>query len=165
MILDENIEENSSMYYCLTNIDGVQKQGYIQKNDFQILELENHNISCKTICKNVEIKTYPTHSASIYSIIANDDTNLIVLGTCHDFVDEEGKTFFVIQFDDGVGYVEQEYIISVNQFESYLTDIIEIPNNSTQFMAYIITALSLFVITLFISLLIMKKIDKRNSTR
>lgn len=160
MILQENVAENINMYYCLTNINDNQMQGYIQKNDFQILENENHNIECKTICKNVEVKTYPTHTASTYTTIQNDDTELIVLGTCHNFVDDELKTYYAVQLADGVGYIEQQYLVSVNQFESYLTDIIEIPDNSTQFMAYIITAVSLFVITLFVSLLIMKKIEK-----
>lgn len=165
MLLDEDIEENSSMYYCLTNINGIQKQGYIQKNDFQILEAENHNLSYKTICKNVEVKTYPTHSASNHSIISNEDTSLIVLGTCHDFVDEQSKTYFAIMFEDGVGYVEQKYLVNSNLYESYLTDIIKIPDNSTQFMAYIITVISLFVITLFVSLLIIKKVNKNSTKR
>ena len=157
MILDKNIAQNNNMWYCLTNINGVQKQGYITKNNLTVLENETQNAIYKTICKNVELKTYPTDNAGVSTIIVPENTQLCVLGTVHNFVDSTGKSYFAVQTNNGVGYIEQKYLTETVNFESEMKDLVPLDNGQTKFIAYILTTISLMIATIFVCIIIGKK--------
>lgn len=162
MILKKDITQNHNMWYCLTNINGIQKQGYVAKSDLTLLQKETANLPYKTICKNVEIKSYPTKNASTTGIIAAENTQVIVLGTAQNFVDCYGNNYFAVQTENGVGYIKQNFLTSSQNFESTQVQVASKDNGQTKFIAFIITTISLLVVTIFACVLIAKKKNKYN---
>ena len=157
MILKTDIEANNQMWFCLSVIDGKEKQGYIEKSNLTLLDEENQNASYSTICKNVSVYAYPTTSSSVVKTIKNESVTLKILGGCYNFKSTNNSTFCAVEFDDGVGYIQSEFLQKADLFEGLVIDVEPTANNSTQFVAYILTSISLFVAVIFVCSIIAKK--------
>lgn len=157
IVLENNIPQNQAMCYCLTNIDGHQKLGYAKKSDLLVINVVPQQAQYKTIYKNVKVLTYPTHNAGVSQTIANENTTVAVIGTANNFVDEDGNSYYSVLLENGVGYINQESLQNTNNYESLMLDIEPTPDNSTQFMAYILVFVSSFILVIIVCIFIARK--------
>ena len=157
IVLKQDISQNETMCFCLANVEGEQKLGYVQKTDIEVLEIPHSQMQYKTIYSNVEVLTYPTYSAGTNRIIENENSCLIIVDTANNFVDEKGNSYYTVIFDDGIGYINQNALQNQDNFESIQIDIITTPDNSTQFMAYALVVASLFILIIIVCMFIAKK--------
>lgn len=157
IVLETNIPQNQAMCYCLANIDGHQKLGYAKKADLLVINVVPQQTQYKTIYKNVKVLTYPTHNAGVSQTIANESTTVVVIGSANNFVDEDGNSYYSVLLDDKVGYINQDCLQNTGNFESVMLDIEPTPDNSTQFMAYILVFVSSFILVVIVCIFIARK--------
>ena len=157
IVLENNIPQNQAMCYCLANIDGHQKLGYAKKADLLVINVVPQQAQYKTIYKNVKVLTYPTHNAGVSQTITNENTIVVVIGSANNFVDEDGNSYYSVLLDDKVGYINQNCLQNTGNFESVMLDIEPTPDNSTQFMAYILVFVSSFILVIIVCIFIARK--------
>ena len=155
--LKKDIAENSQMCYCLANMNNEQKTGYVSKVDLEFLTLESNNEVFETVCKNVNIYTYPTKNAGIYSSIKNDDTIVIVLSDLGEYIDENDNKYYAVSTENGVGYVEQKYLAKMGNFESTKIETDDYNTYQKEFVSYIIIVTCLVLITVASCVFVAKK--------
>ena len=167
IVLSKDVEQNRNMCYCLLIIDGVQKQGYIEKVALQTQQVVIPEQTYKTICPKVPVQTYPVSTSGLYSdaetnqpIYLGEETEIEVVSDLQNFTDATGNTYYAVKIgQDGqfVGYVNQNYLAPTNQFESEKTDITPYGDRQTEFIAYILTVVVLLGVTIAVCVYISKK--------
>lgn len=167
IILSKDVVQNRNMCYCLLIIDGVQKQGYIEKVALQTQQVVIPEQTYKTICPKVQVQTYPVSTSGLYSdaetntpIYLDEQTEIKVISDLQNFTDASGNTYYAVkigQNDEFVGYINQNYLAPTNQFESQKVDITPYSDRQTEFIAYILTVVVLLGVTIAVCVYIAKK--------
>ena len=157
VVLKEDIEQNLNMSFVLTNISGTEVEGYVEKQYLTPYTFEFEQATYKTICQNVPVLTYPTKNAGISKTIDAESTALTVVGNATTYCDFAGNQYYEVETENGIGYVNQKYLTKTGEFESAPTEFTPTSDFTTKFIAYNLIIVCLLVVTIFVTLLIIKK--------
>jgi hypothetical protein len=158
-------EENEELSFVLTVISEEEITGYIQTANLSPLTEEFEETELKTICKNVDVWSYPSESFDKVSTISAENTTIKVVGTVCGYVDQKGNSYYEVEIDNETCFINQNFLAEPNVFESEKIETEPIQSNTMQFVAFVLSVVALLVITLVVCILISKKYNKKPKTK
>lgn len=156
VVLDYQTAQNTNLSYVLAVINNAETFGYVDNTAIEQINLSSENTQYKTICKNVKVLSYPTQNAGTSKLLA-ENQKVTIIGNCGNFIDEVGNTYFEVNIDGKIGYVNQNYLVKTDLFESKKTSTTAIDTHKGQFVAFMLAVASLGIVTLFVCVVILKK--------
>lgn len=162
IVLQAQMPQNKNMSYCLLTANGQELKGYIETSNLTTINTQTNELQYKTICKNVDILSYPSQNAGIVKTLTDEATTINIIGNTGDYVDINGDRYFEAKVEDKIAYVNQKYLAKTNLAEIEKIETTPTETNQSQFVALVLTVVCLFVVTIFVCVVINKKYKNQN---
>lgn len=157
LVLDYKTAQNNNLSYVLVNFDGTEQFGYVHNDALEQINSIESAVAYKTICKNVDVYTFPTVSAGKNKILSDEAQSVIVVGNSGEFVDYLGNCYYEVLMEEKIGYINQKYLVEESLFESEPIETEKTDNNQGKFVAFMLAIASLIIATAFVCVVVVKK--------
>ena len=161
IVLDTINYSENDIYYCYYNKNNQNYFGYVPSNKAQVLDFDSSEKTYRTFFNNVNVYVLPTTLSQVNCQL-NNTTQVNVLNDCAGYTNNNQK-FFAVLIDGKIGYVLQDNVIDTELFEPQMLESENaFTDDTAKITAFIILILALFVFTLFICYLIVKKKNEQD---